>query len=146
MLDEMVDPLTSGTIPQTQAGMTPRSIQSSVAMGDLRLKSEVCYGDAGGASRFFYCAKASRADRGVGNDHPTVKPSGLMNWLCRLITPPGGIILDPFCGSGSTALAAHREGFRFVGIEQDEHYCEIIAKRLSGLQLNLPLAPRCTEE
>lgn len=71
------------------------------------------------------------------NDHPTVKPIALMRYLCRLITPPGGIVLDPFFGTGTTALAARLEGFRCIGIERDEHACEIAAKRMS--QLVLPL-------
>ena len=95
------------------------------------------YGDTGGASRFFYTAKASRSERGEGNDHPTVKPLALMRWLCRLVTPPGGLILDPFMGSGTTALAAILEGFRFVGVEQDEHYCDIAVHRLKGKLLPL---------
>jgi DNA modification methylase len=76
-------------------------------------------GDAGSAARFFYCAKASRKDRGEGNKHPTVKPTDLMRYLCRLVTPPGGLVLDPFTGSGSTGKAAVLEGFRFVGVERD---------------------------
>jgi DNA modification methylase len=76
-------------------------------------------GDAGSAARFFYCAKASRKDRGEGNKHPTVKPTDLMRYLCRLVTPPGGLVLDPFTGSGSTGKAAILEGFRFVGVERD---------------------------
>jgi site-specific DNA-methyltransferase (adenine-specific) len=77
----------------------------------------------GDAARFFYCAKASRKDRGDGNSHPTVKPCDLMRYLCRLVTPPNGIILDPFMGSGSTGKAAILEGFRFVGIEKEaEHF------------------------
>jgi DNA modification methylase len=76
-------------------------------------------GDAGSAARFFYCAKASRKDRGGGNKHPTVKPTDLMRYLCRLVTPPGGLVLDPFTGSGSTGKAAVLEGFRFVGVERD---------------------------
>lgn len=83
------------------------------------------------AARFFYCAKASRADRGEGNNHPTVKPTELMRWLCRLVTPPGGLILDPFAGSGSTGKAARLEGFRFVGFELDERYCEIARARIA---------------
>ena len=76
----------------------------------------------GDAARFFYCAKASRKDRGDGNSHPTVKPCDLMRYLCRLVTPPNGIILDPFMGSGSTGKAAILEGFRFVGIEKEAEY------------------------
>lgn len=86
---------------------------------------------SGGASRFFYCAKASRKERGEGNDHPTVKPITLMRWLCRLVTPPKGVILDPFIGSGTMALAALAEGFRCVGIDTDEHYLEIAQERIS---------------
>lgn len=94
-----------------------------------------CYGDRGGASRFFYVSKASAKDRGRlehGNNHPTVKPTDLMRWLCRLVTPPGGLILDPFMGSGSTGVAAVAEGFRFVGVDIERHHVEIAARRLAG--------------
>lgn len=84
-----------------------------------------------GAQRFFYSAKASKADRGEGNNHPTVKPTSLMQWLCRLVTPPGGVVLDPFMGSGSTGKAAHLEGFKFVGIEREEEYFEIAKRRVT---------------
>lgn len=86
--------------------------------------------EGGSAARFFYCAKASKKERGEGNDHPTVKPLDLMRYLCRLITPPGGIVLDPFMGSGSTGKAAVLEGFRFIGIDFDEDYCEIARQRI----------------
>ena len=88
------------------------------------------YADTGGASRFFYCAKASRAERGEGNNHPTVKPLALMRWLVRLVTPPGALVLDPFMGSGTTGIAAILEGFNFVGIEQEVEYVEIARARL----------------
>jgi len=91
-------------------------------------------GDAGGASRFFYCAKASKRERGEGCDHPTVKPLALMRWLVRLVTPPdrgdGVFVLDPFMGSGTTGVAALAEGFDFIGIELDAHYMEIAERRL----------------
>ena len=90
-------------------------------------------GDSGSAARFFYCAKASSSDRGEGNDHPTVKPESLMRYLCRLVTPPGGIVLDPFVGSGSTGKAALLEGFRFIGIEKDKHAFDIARKRISRI-------------
>ncbi len=90
--------------------------------------------EGGGASRFFYCAKASRRDRGEGNTHPTVKPHNLMRWLCRLITPAGGVILDPFLGSGSTGVAAVAEGFGCVGIEREAAYLEIARKRIAEAQ------------
>jgi DNA modification methylase len=127
------------------------------------------YADAGGASRFFYCAKASRSERDAGltkhevhsgarsarrgesstrgrqrrrqaacnddsaaacNTHPTVKPIELMRWLVRLVTPPGGAVLDPFAGSGSTGAAAVIEGARFVGIEREAEYIPIIRARI----------------
>jgi site-specific DNA-methyltransferase (adenine-specific) len=84
----------------------------------------------GDAARFFYCAKASKADRGDGNAHPTVKPTELMRYLCRLVTPPGGVVLDPFMGSGSTGKAAALEGFRFIGIEREAEYLEIARGRI----------------
>lgn len=97
------------------------------------------YGDNGGASRFFYCAKASPSERGRFNDHPTVKPLALMRWLVRLVTPSGGVVLDPFLGSGTTALACQREGFECIGIERDEHSVEIAARRLMQPSLTLGL-------
>lgn len=97
------------------------------------------YSDNGGASRFFYTAKASRQDRNAGgladNTHPTVKPTELMRWLIRLVTPPGGIILDPFGGSGSTGLAARAENTRCILIEREAEYLNIIRDRLAQLNL-----------
>lgn len=84
----------------------------------------------GSAARFFYCAKASKSERGPGNTHPTVKPLALMRYLVRLVTPPGGTVLDPFMGSGTTGLAAAAEGFRFVGSELDQGYFGIAEARL----------------
>ena len=84
----------------------------------------------GEPARFFYCAKTSKADRGA-NTHPTVKPTELMAYLCRLVTPPGGLILDPFMGSGSTGKAAMREGFRFIGCELSAEYLAIAEARIS---------------
>ena len=81
-------------------------------------------------AKFFYCAKASKSDRGPNNKHPTVKPNDLMRYLCRLITPPGGVVLDPFTGSGSTGKAALMEGFRFVGTEMSLDYICIAAERI----------------
>jgi site-specific DNA-methyltransferase (adenine-specific) len=90
------------------------------------------YGDSGSAARFFYCAKASKKDRneGAANNHPTVKPTDLMRYLCRLVTPLNGIVLDPFMGSGSTGKAAILEGFDFIGIEQSAEYVEIAKARI----------------
>lgn len=123
------------------------------------------FGDSGSAARFFYCAKASKAERNAGceelqaqemgrnqssleggkmltgsgnersnlkqNFHPTVKPIALMEYLCRLITPPGGVILDPFMGSGTTGIAALRLGFEFIGVELSEEYVEIASHRIA---------------
>lgn len=109
-------------------------------------------GDTGSAARFFYCAKASESDReegiegieGIGalrdsgrgsarhkNRHPTVKPTDLMRYLVRLVTPPGGVVLDPFMGSGSTGKASVLEGFSFIGIEREAEYFEIAESRIS---------------
>lgn len=116
------------------------------------------YGDSGSAARFFYCAKASKKDRNEGldgfearqvfgdeggtyqglsnskhpdrNHHPTVKPTTLMQYLVRLVTPPNGIVLDPFLGSGSTGKAAMYEGFNFVGIELTPEYLPIAKARI----------------
>lgn len=89
------------------------------------------YGDTGSAARFFYCAKASKTDRGEGNTHPTVKPTDLMRYLTRLVTPPGGTVLDPFAGSGSTGKACALEGFEFIGIEREAEYCDIARARIA---------------
>jgi hypothetical protein len=89
-------------------------------------------GDSGSAARFFYCAKASRADRGADNAHPTVKPQSLMRWLCRLITPDGGTILDPYMGSGSTGVAAVELGHNFIGIESYAPYFEMARRRIEA--------------
>lgn len=88
-------------------------------------------GTAGTAARFFYTAKASPSERGEGNNHPTVKPIALMRYLCRLVTPPGGVVLDPFAGSGTTGIGARLEGFRAVLCEREESYLPIILSRLS---------------
>lgn len=110
------------------------------------------YPDTGGASRFFYTSKASRRDRntcvdgevrpGVANVHPTVKPIQLMRWLVRLVCPPGGLVLDPFAGSGTTGVAAHAEGAHFIGIDGDAEHCEIMRRRY----LQAPLVEQPTEE
>lgn len=124
--------------------------------------NEIGFGDSGGASRFFYTAKASRSEREEGleqfdrqpggsnargytedvargvdcnrarsNHHPTVKPLDLMQWLCRLVTPRGGLVLDPFCGSGTTGRAAVAEGFSFTGIELNPDYAAIARARIT---------------
>jgi hypothetical protein len=91
------------------------------------------YGGEGGASRFFYVAKANASERprDEGVAHPTVKPLDLMRWLVRLVTPPGGVVLDPFLGSGTTAEACIVEGFRCVGVERETDYLPLIVQRVS---------------
>lgn len=84
----------------------------------------------GKASRYFYGAKASKKDRGEGNNHPTVKPTDLMKYLVRLVTPKDGTVLDPFMGSGTTGVAAKSEGFSFLGIEREPDYLEIAKVRI----------------
>ena len=96
--------------------------------------------DSGGASRFFYTAKADKLDRGAGNTHPTVKPVDLMRWLVRLVTPPGGLVLDPFAGSGTTGQAALAEGRRCVLIEKEAEYVEGIERWRAGMQLGLGMS------
>jgi DNA modification methylase len=86
------------------------------------------YDDSGSAARFFYCAKAGKADR-AGSKHPTVKPIALMRWLCRLITPPGGTIFDPFAGTGTTGAAAEAEGFNAILVEREAEYIADIRRR-----------------
>lgn len=122
------------------------------------------FGDAGGASRFFHAAeldarsgewgpnfegadrfmyvpKPSKAERHVGgrtNIHPTVKPVDIMRYLCRLVTPKGGTVLDPFMGSGTTGVAAILEGFNFIGIELSEEFHELAEYRIKELTLGRP--------
>ena len=147
-------------------GNIPNGDTSMFGIGKVTA-SQIRHGDTGNAARFFYCAKASRSDRNEGceeleeheptsgrredrrglevsnainpkrNHHPTVKPTALMQYLCRLVTPPSGIILDPFIGSGSTGKAALKEGFRFIGIEQNAEYIEIARARTAQMGMAL---------
>ena len=124
--------------PQTGGGtkrdaLTPTTHNAPSKFGYSKDRHQFSYGDTGSAARFFYCAKASKKDRGNGNNHPTVKPTDLMRYLCRLVTPPGGTILDPFMGSGSTGKAAGLENFSFVGIEREQSYLEIAEKRIKAV-------------
>lgn len=119
----------------SRAGFVP-SKGGRVYRGNSLLSSKtiyqgsMVYGDSGSAARFFYCAKASKAERGENNIHPTVKPIALMRYLVRLVTPPNGTVLDPFLGSGTTAIAAIQEGYEWIGIEREKEYCEIAARRI----------------
>lgn len=95
--------------------------------------------DTGGASRFFYTAKANQDERPTadGTAHPTVKPIAVMQWMVRLVTPPGGVVLDPFAGSGTTAEAAIKETVRCVAIERDATYLPLIRARIDRNNLSL---------
>jgi len=161
MLDEQSGVRTSGAI-QKVVGDSDASWRRMEAREGafVRTSAFEMGASSGGASRFFYTAKASRADREDGllprerpdgtdravggaqhtigvrlaaNHHPTVKPTDLMRWLCRLVTPPGGTVLDPFCGSGSTGVAANAEGFDFIGIEREAEYVEIARRRIANV-------------
>jgi DNA modification methylase len=88
-------------------------------------------GDDLSAARFFYCAKANKKDRGEGNTHPTVKPTDLMRYLCWLVTPAGGLVLDPFMGSGTTGKAALLEGFDFIGIDDKQEHVLLAHRRIA---------------
>lgn len=91
-------------------------------------------GDSGSAARFFYCAKATSAERGEGNNHPTVKPLALMHWLVRLTCLRDGAVLDPFAGSGTTAVACVQTGRRCVLIEREAKYVEIAIRRVKEVE------------
>lgn len=157
--------------PDSKAGVQTRPKGSGGIWSDV--SNDPCgpqYGDSGSAGRFFYCAKASKADRNRGlddmpeqpsaasqfrpnhaagaaagengnpygrwspvrNTHPTVKPTALMQWLVRLVTPPGGTVLDPFMGSGSTGVAAVLEHFDFIGCEMTDEYVPIATARIDN--------------
>jgi site-specific DNA-methyltransferase (adenine-specific) len=154
--------------PQKQTGTTTITISHWKSDGSADAVTfsitllNLVAGEKGSASRFKYCAKTSKKDRneglddpgpqfkhgdtlrkienkaGAGNHHPTVKPTKLMRYLCRLVTPPGGTVLDPFMGSGSTGKAAMKEGFNFVGIDNDtEHgYFDIAIARVRSAILS----------
>lgn len=160
MLDEQSGKLTSGDNPRRRNTDKTRECYSSFRGQECK---QYRASNSGGASRFFYCAKASRRERNEGcegmeeapikgrdagqdtrdtpykisiaplrNHHPTVKPLALIRYLCRLITPPGGIILDPFIGSGTLGRSAWEEGFHFVGVEKEAEYCAIAERRIAA--------------
>ena len=133
MLDEQSGVSKSNTRQPTGGQiLNPETGWNQNAMIDKTVRG---HNDSGGASRFFYCAKASKAER-AGSKHPTVKPLKLMRYLVRLITPPNGIVLDPFTGSGTTLEAAILEGFNVVGIEKEHDYIPDIRRRIERAQLN----------
>lgn len=143
-LDEQTGVLTSGLFKGTRTSDKTRSTYGAFK-GDPERETET-YGDSGGASRFFptfrYEAKAGDDERPrIGElTHPTIKPVDLMRWLVRLVTPPDGLVLDPFLGSGTTAEACVREGLRCIGIEREEDYMQLIETRLTkGIQIGFAL-------
>lgn len=126
-------PVTGASKAAPRGGTNPNPMD----WGKSRPDGQIAKGhndNGGSAARFFYCAKASKRDRGEGNSHPTVKPTDLMRYLCRLVTPPGGTVFDPFMGSGSTGKAAKLEGFNFIGIELDVDYLKIALARIEAAQ------------
>jgi site-specific DNA-methyltransferase (adenine-specific) len=151
------------SFPNTKSGLMKQHIEGGEfnVYGKMYPRDVETIGDSGSASRFFYCAKASKSERNKGcddfeeqvtddgreksidnaflraetmrkNNHPTVKPVSLMRYLCRMITPKNGIVLDPFMGSGSTGIGAKLEGFSFIGIEREEEYCKIAEARIAA--------------
>jgi DNA modification methylase len=118
--------------PGKAGARNPNGKTETNAFGDFGAQPGVIGGhddNGGSAARFFYSAKAGATDR-IGSKHPTVKPVDLMQWLCRLITPPGGTVLDPFSGTGTTGEAAWREGFSAVLVEREAEYQADIAERM----------------
>lgn len=158
-LDAEVGELTSGANPTKRGSPKTRNTYGEF---EGQTECEPARGvDVGGASRFFYCAKASRSERNAGlgdrpkqqllwsngdqnpgsfqdpgteraaeNNHPTVKPVALMRWLIKLVTPRGGLVLDPFMGSGTTGIAAVLERMRFIGVEREAEYLAIAQARI----------------
>lgn len=125
-----------GLFPDTKSGKMKQTVEGGqfTVYGKQNAREVETIGDSGSAARFFYCAKASKSERGEGNVHPTVKPLALMRYLCRLITPEWGTILDPFAGSGTTGAAAIAEDFGVILIEREAEYLPIIEKRLNDAE------------
>ena len=134
--------------PTTSKSAGGRSYQNTNQMyeggykvGD-GLKIDPGYGDEGSAARYFYCPKTSKSERhnsAMKNTHPTVKPQKLMQYLCRMVTPKGGTVLDMFMGSGSTGMAAKDEGFDFIGIEKEKEYFKIAEARIESVEVKATL-------
>ena len=139
MLDEQSGESKSGAHkPYARQNHTPAHIYGTYG----NQKNYANDASSGGASRFFYVAKASRAERNAGlgrNIHPTVKPVDLMRYLIRLVTPKGGTVLDPFMGSGTTAVAAIGEGVNWIGCEREPEYVAIIEARIAAAQPGMGL-------
>lgn len=126
-------PETGGTVASAPTGSRPGGFGNVGADKGTPGRNAASYDDPGGsASRFFFSAKADAEDR-TGTTHPTVKRFDLMSWLVKLATPPGGIVLDPFAGSGTTGIAAHGSGFDAVLIEREEEYFADIQRRIAWI-------------
>ncbi len=126
--------------PETKSGggnKATKTAETFLGTGFGGTDNSIWECDSGNASRFFksiiYQAKASKSGRGEDNNHPTVKPIALMEYLIKMVTPKGGTVLDPFAGSGTTLLAAKELGYEYIGIEKEKEYIDIINKRISGL-------------
>lgn len=130
VLDEQTGSLTSGKMLPTHTDAKREVFGQNADGGYTTMET---YGDTGGASRFFYVAKADASERVRvnGTAHPTVKPLDLMRWLVRLVTPPGGTVLEPFAGSGTTVEACILEGFQCVAIEREADYLPLIVQRIN---------------
>ena len=135
--DEVVGafPQAPGQMAKASTSDTQRAGQNTYGVMARGSNGQEPRDDTGSAARFFYCAKASKKDRGTENHHPTVKPTDLMRYLVRLVTPPGGVVLDPFMGSGSTGKACMREGMRFIGCEMSPEYLAIAKARIAAAHL-----------
>lgn len=134
--DEVINafPITKVGGSVSKGGKSP----NPMSWGKDRSDTFTAYGgDSGSAARFFYNAKANKADR-AGSKHPTVKPVNLIEWLCELLTPPGGTILDMFAGSGTTGAAARNKGFNIIMCEREAEYIADIQRRL-GLVTACPV-------
>ena len=126
--DEVMD-----LFPETKNGTLKanRPCGTDFAGNNKRISTYDMKGDSGSAARFFYCAKSSKSERGENNNHPTVKPIKLIEYLCKLTeTPTKGVVLDMFGGSGTTGIACERLNRKYILIEKEEKYCKIIKERL----------------
>jgi site-specific DNA-methyltransferase (adenine-specific) len=128
-----------GLFPVTSSGKAPpkevKSTTSWFGCGTLNSQNQI--GDSGSAVRFFYCPKATKKERGEYNNHPTVKPIKLMEYLVKLITPEGGTVLDPFCGSGTTGIACLNLDRNYILIDQDPESIKIAEKRIDERKMPL---------
>ena len=136
LLNQASGTLTSGKVkPEDFVGKYRAEVYGAYA--ENRIDPNTVYSDSGGASRFVYVSKASKKERNAGlpegmvNKHPTVKSLKGMQHLVRMVTPPGGVVLDPFMGSGTTGCACVLEGFNFIGIDLDPEFVEIARHRIA---------------